>query len=256
MIKAERKNKIISLVNEHEIVSFDTIAGQLAVSSATIRRDVDELAAEGLIEKTRGGIVSLNHGRGMKEEPSLWARGSMNMEEKARMAAAALKYIKEDECIALASGTTVLELAKLLNNELRLSVVTYDLLIGVELSTRQHFDVLMVGGFIKKNYCSTHGFFAQDMMSRIRVDKAFISADAVDLSQGIMGYTEVDIGTKSKLIESANEVFLLCDHSKFNNLAFIKVCDIERVHHIITGKEIDENTLKTLKNMGVDCITV
>ena len=101
-------------------------------------------------------------------------------DEKRRLAAAASQFIEDGDCIAIASGTSVLELAKLLRNDLRLNIVTYDLLVALELANRAQFDVLMIGGSIKKAYYSTHRYFAEDMMKKIRVDKAFISADAGD----------------------------------------------------------------------------
>ena len=87
MIKEERKNRILELAESHEIISIDDIAQALEVSKATVRRDIDELDAEGSVEKTRGGIMSVNHK--LRIEPSLRMRSSMNVEEKARMAEAA-----------------------------------------------------------------------------------------------------------------------------------------------------------------------
>ncbi len=253
-MKEERKSKIVALVNEKEILSFDMMMDEFDVSSATIRRDIEELAADGLIQKTRGGILSMN--RRVKDEPSLRLRSSMNMDEKRRMAAAASQFIEDGDCIAIASGTSVLELAKLLKNDLRLNIVTYDLLVALELANRAQFDVLMIGGSIKKAYYSTHGYFAEDMMKKIRVDKAFISADAIDLKQGIMGYTSDDIGTKTLLLKSASQVFLLCDHTKFDTRAFIKICDLSCISHIITGEEIDQTILKSIVDMGIRVTTV
>ena len=140
MIKEERKNQILEMANSHEIISIDDIAEALDVSKATVRRDIDELAREGTVEKTRGGIMSVNHK--LRMEPSLRVRSNMNVEEKERMAQAALKYIRDKEYVVFDSGTTIRELARLVRGDCRITAVTYDLLTAVELAKRPQIDLL------------------------------------------------------------------------------------------------------------------
>ena len=249
MIKEERKSQILELVNSHEIISIDDIAAALDVSKATVRRDIDELAVEGTVEKTRGGIMSVSHK--LRIEPSLRARSNMNVDEKGRMAEAALKYVRDNEYIVFDSGTTVYELVRLIRGDSRLTAVTYDLLTALELAKRPQIDLLMIGGFLRKNYFSTYGFFAEGMLKRIRVDKAFLSADAVDLQQGIMGYTSDDIRLKQMIVEAAGEVILMCDHSKFSGQAFINICDLKKVSRVITGRELAPGIVEKLISMGI-----
>lgn len=249
MIKEERKNKILELANSHEIISIEDIAEALGVSGATVRRDIEELAAEGAVEKTRGGIMSMN--RRMRVEPSLRVRSNMNVEEKERMAQAALKYVKENAYIIFDAGTTVRELVKRICGNCKITAVTYDLLTAVELAKRPQVEMLMIGGFLRKKYYSTFGFFAEDMMKKLRVDVAFIGADTIDLEQGIMGYTPDDVKIKQMIMEAANEVILLCDHSKFDTQAFIHIAPLEKVSRIITGVELSPEITEQLTTMGI-----
>ncbi len=250
MIKEERKNRILELAESHEIISIDDIAQALEVSKATVRRDIDELDAEGSVEKTRGGIMSVNHK--LRIEPSLRMRSSMNVEEKARMAEAARKYIGDNEYVVFDAGTTIRELAKRIRGDRRLTAVTYDLLTAVELAKRPQMELLMIGGFLRKTYYSTYGFFAENILRKFRADKAFLSADAIDMEQGIMSYTPDDIQIKRLIVESAAEVILMCDHSKFDTKAFLNICDLKKVSRVITGRELSGDIVERLCAMGIE----
>jgi len=250
MIKEERKNKILELANSHEIISIEDIAEALDVSRATIRRDIEELASEGAVEKTRGGIMSVNHR--LRTEPSLRVRSNMNVDEKERMAQAALKYIQDKDYVIFDAGTTVRELVKMMRGDCKITAVTYDLLTAVELAKRPQVELLMIGGFLRKNYFSTFGFFAEEMMAKLRVDKVFVGADAIDMQQGIMGYTSDDVQIKKMIIEAANEVILMCDHSKFDMQAFIHIAPLKKVTRVITGRELSQDIVDKITSLGIE----
>lgn len=154
------------------------------------------------------------------------------------MAEAARKYIGDNEYVVFDAGTTIRELAKRIRGDRRLTAVTYDLLTAVELAKRPQMELLMIGGFLRKTYYSTYGFFAENMLRKFRADKAFLSADAIDMEQGIMSYTPDDIQIKQLIVESAAEVILMCDHSKFDTKAFLNICDLKKVSRVITGREL------------------
>ena len=131
MLKAERLQAIVDITNKEKIVTSEELMRQLNISKATARRDIEELSCQGLIQKTRGGAMSANH---TSLEPSFVKKKESNADEKARIAKAAREHISPGEKIILDSGTTVLELAKLVNDIPDLTVVTNDLHIASEVS--------------------------------------------------------------------------------------------------------------------------
>lgn len=249
MLRAERLNHIMIAVNQHEIIKIDALVQIAKVSKATIRRDIEELVSRGLIQKTRGGVMSAE--RVTAAEPCFRTKNSTHAEEKARIARAALSHIDYGDHVLLDAGTTVLELAKLIKSGKNITTVTYDLLIAMEIARHSNVDLMLVGGTLRRNYYSVYGYFAEKMLRDIRVNKAFLSADSIDLKQGIMSYTADDISLKKLIIECSNEVILLCDHSKFEANAFINIAPLDLVSRIIVGREISEPMLRRLKETGV-----
>ncbi len=249
MLSVERLNRIVDLVNKNGVVTIDFLIGELGVSDATVRRDILSLDATGAIKKTRGGAVSVGTGRSI--EPTLNAKKFLHSNEKQRIATAALKYINRGEKVYLDSGTTVLELAKLCKDFSDLTVVTNDFIIANELNANKNIDTLFVGGMVRRDFYSTYGLFAEQMLSDISVTKTFLSVDAVDVRQGIMSYAMDDVSVKKLSIKIAKETFLLCDHSKFDSRALINISRLENIHTIIVGKELSENIVQELRHSGV-----
>lgn len=249
MLVAERQNKVLEVINERGLITLDELLEIIQCSRATIRRDINSLYDKGLVRKTHGGAMSV--GIGTIAEPSLRIKSNTNMDEKCRIAAHVAAYLEKDEHVIFDSGTTILELAKLLDPIKPMTIVTYDLLVAMEVAKHPSIDLLMVGGILRKSYYSFYGYFAEELLSKVRADKAFVSADAVDLKEGLMSYTADDIAIKKRIIEAADEVFLLCDHSKFENCAFLNICSLSEIDHVITGKEIDAKVLEQLQTMKI-----
>lgn len=245
MLKIERMDMIVDFVNKKGIVTIEDIMKELNISAATVRRDITELSEKGSIQKIRGGATSIS--KSYTLEPSFVAKRMLNYDEKQRIAKAALKYIQPGNKIILDSGTTVLELAKLLKKFETLTVVTNDITIASELSSNPNLELLLIGGHVRKGYNSTGGYFAERMLDEIYVDKTFLSVDAIDPEQGIMSFTMHDINVKKQVVSIAKEVVLLCDHSKFISHALINLCHLDRINHIIVGKELDPTIIDRLK---------
>lgn len=250
MLQAERQDEILQLVDQEEIITIDKLVTHLQVSKATIRRDIDVLAAHQKLIKTRGGVLSMK--RSTDAEPSLRQRSVTNIEEKRRISRKAHELIAPGDHVIFDSGTTVLELVKLLDDQKIITAVTYDLLIAMELAKLHKTNLLMIGGELRKNYYSFYGYFAVNMLKFINVNKAFVSADAINPEQGLMSYTTDDVEIKKLILENAKEVYLLCDHQKFESKAFIKYAPLTAVDKIITGREAPEAVQRKLRSAGID----
>lgn len=204
--------------------------------------------------RTYGGAVSLT--AGTSNEPPFKVKKNFYTEEKMRIAEAACKYIKQGETILLDSGTTVLGMVKHLASEKNIMVATNDLIIATELAKNSEIDLTVIGGGLRKHFYTLIGFFTQMMLKEIHVDKLFLGVDAVDLKHGFMNYSVEEVPIKKLMIEAAKEVIVLCDHSKFESIAFLNICPINRVNRIITGKEINPEILNSIKEMDIEIETV
>ena len=249
MFSLDRMQQIISFVNEKEFVTIKELADHIGISQATIRRDIARLDEDGQVKKVPRGVVSIK--RSSFQEPALRTKKGSNTEEKERITDAALQYIHDGEHVIFDSGTTLLTLAKKMNNVKDLTVITYDMLIAFELAQFPSINLLMAGGILRKNFYSFYGYFTENMFSEMHVNKAFISCDALDTRLGIMSYSIDDITVKRCILESADEVILLCDHSKLDIKIFINVAPLSAVDRIIIGKEADPAIIAKLRENGV-----
>jgi len=204
-----------------------------------MRRDLKELGDQGLIEKVHGGAKPVigNH----TVEPPYIKRMFMNVEEKIRIAKAAMGLIAEKDIIILDSSTTTTELAKLLaKSDIKIVVITNDTQIAGLLTYTPNIDVVLIGGSIRKGFYSALGPFSENMWKEFHASKLFLGVDAIDTELGIMGYLIDEIKSKQVMIEQTKSRIILADHTKFSASSLIQICDIEKIDTIITGVELDE----------------
>ena len=248
ILRAERYEKIIQLVRDRAIVSVSEFCNELNASKATIRRDLNELHAKGFLKKTHGGAMVMS--TPTTEELPIEVRRLMRKDEKSRIADLALEYIKEDSSIFLDSGTTTFEIAEKLSTYQNLTILTNDINIAYEVSQNTQNNVIVAGGKLKKHSATLMGMFTEQMISQIHVDTAFISVDAVEMKHGFMDYNTDEIPIKREMIQNSRQSIVVCDHSKFQNAAFMTICPINDINLTITGRELDDLYVKKFEEAG------
>lgn len=253
MLREERFQMISQMVNQTPggVVSLEELGNCLDVSIATVRRDVDEMARRGFLEKTRGGVL-LRTQEESSLDPTYAMRLAVNMDEKNRIANAAFKYIQDGDNIMFDSGSTVLEMAKGLPRFHHLGIITYDLYVALELINKEFVDLLMIGGVFRQQYFSFHGYFAENAIRQMYARVAFIGADAVDLQGGIMSHNQDDVPLKQSMIRNSQQTILVCDHTKFGSFAFMHVAPLNKFDRVITGKELEEKYVSALREQEIE----
>jgi DeoR/GlpR family transcriptional regulator of sugar metabolism len=254
VLQIERHNNILALVEQNNFISIEELMAALQVSRSTIRRDLLDLEITNKLTRTRGGAVSKHDDTAIV--PDFEPRKSLHREEKRRIANAALNYIEEKDTILLDEGTTTVELAKLLDRYASLVVATYDLNIVKELGTMDNINLVVSSGAYKVSSNTVIGYFAEKFFSEIHADIFFLAVDAVDPQHGCMCYSMDEILIKKSMIRSAKKTILLVDHSKFETIDFLNVCGINEVNTIITGVEVNPETIAQLKDAGVNVVLV
>lgn len=254
MIREQRIELIRQELKGRGIVSVAELTKTLASSRSTIRRDLFELEEQKELKCIRGGAVA--QGKQAAYEPSFEMRQDLFVEEKRRIAERALEFICENSTVLLDSGTTTYELAKLLTCRKHMYIATNDLKSAMSLSVNPDISVIVLGGSIRTSHYSMNGFFTEEMIQQIHADTTFLSVDAVDLDAGLMGFSMEEIASKRLMIRSSQRTIVLCDHSKFDSVAFVNICPLREIDGIITGKEIDPAVLSKLEEQGIMVLTV
>ena len=248
MFAEERKQQIIEIINQKKKATVKELSLLFNASPGTIRNDLTELERLDLLSRTHGGAISNNKA---SFERKYVDKGINFPTEKYSIARHALNYIEDYDSIALDTGSTTLELAKLLNDKHYLTVVTNDLMIAMVLEDHPDATVMLVGGKVRKDFHCTIGPTASNMLAGIRVDKTFVGANGIS---PVMGLSTPDVDTaqiKSDLIKIAEEVILLCDSSKFSRASFMRFAELSELDLMITDSGAPRDKLNQLADTGL-----
>lgn len=251
LFSEERKQKILELINQKEKVTVAQLCQFFGMSSATIRNDLKELENTGLLKRTHGGAIA---NAKISFELDTEHKEQQFIEEKQKIAQTALSLIDDGDTVILDTGTTTLELAKLLDTKRALTVLTNDLKIALCLEEYNDINILFIGGFIKKKFHCTVGLIGNSMLSNLVVDKAFMGTNGFTLSNGA---TTPDIHQgemKKSMISIANKVIVLCDSSKIGTKLFYQFASAQEIDTLVTDSHIDTETKDRLELEGIEVI--
>jgi DeoR family transcriptional regulator of aga operon len=250
--QAERVGAILEQLSAHGSVSVADLAAELAVSPATIRRDLELLDDQRLLTRTHGGAVA----QGVLYELPLRYKTARHQEEKRRIAAEAASRVADGEAVGLTGGTTTTEVARVLVERQRLTVVTNALNIASELAIRPNLKLVVTGGWARSESYELVGPLAEQALAGLNLDTVFLGVDGISFEAGLMTHHEVEAHTNLALIERARRTIVVADSSKIGRTAFARICPIERVQELITDVEADPATLDAIREAGVVVTTV
>lgn len=250
VFREERLQKILSLAQELGRVSVAEMSHRFGVSEATIRRDLRELAARGLLHRTHGGAVL----PALPPEPPVVHRMLDQQEAKEKIGRAAASLVRDGESVFLGSGSTTAYVARNLVGRNNLTVVTNALNIASLLASAEGITVVLTGGYMRASELSLVGHIAEQSLREVRVDKVIIGMRAVSLEHGLTNDYLPEVMTDRAIIEMSDEIILVADHTKFGKVASAYVAPIERVTTIVTDPDLDAETVGALERMGIHVI--
>lgn len=246
-MRTRRLQEIVDYVNQERTASFSTLCTHFNTSPATMRRDLKVLGDEGLIERVHGGARTLQH-RMTREDYLYPQRLVRNVEEKKRIARRALEELHDGDVLILDSSTTVFELARLIaSSNLKLAVLTNDLMVASLLQDVPTIDLLSIGGSIRTSSSHATGVFAENMLMQLHADKLFLGVDAIDAAEGGLVCHVDEIKCKQLMVQQSRQRIVLCDHTKFLESGMALVCPVGSIDKIISGVNLDEGIASEFK---------
>lgn len=246
MSKTERLGRILELLARDGTVTVPALAGELGVSQATIRRDLQALGEQRLLERSHGGAVA--HGTA-HELPVRYRTG--RSEEKRRIARAAADLVTDGAVIALTGGTTTTEVARTLALRQGLTVVTNALNIAVELAVRPDLKLIVTGGVARSASYELVGSLADETLRGLNVDVAFVGVDGVDARRGLTTQNEVEAATNRALMARASSTIVVADASKLGRVALAQIAPVEAADRLITNEGADAEQVARLRSAGL-----
>lgn len=229
LMKAERQNLIMDILDKEKKVIASEISCRLNVSEDTIRRDLNELDEKGLLKRVHSGAIK----RG-PDAVDFSVREDVSIEEKIRLAKKAIKYIKPNSVILIDGGTTNYQLIKQIPKDLNCTIVTNSIPIISLLKYYPNIKVLSLGGFLHKQSLVNVGYDTIKQLESIHADVYFMGVSHIDNEIGITLVTLEECQTKQKMIEVSSEVIALVIKEKFGTVSNYVVGKMNVITNLIT----------------------
>lgn len=247
LFQGERHEFILERVRKYGRVEVAALAAALGVTGETIRRDLAQLQSQHLVRRQHGGAVPW---REWMFEPNLAIRESHNIDEKRRIAGAAVEEVPESGSVLIDSGSTALRLADVFPRDRSLTVFTNSLPIARSLAISDKPEVVMLGGTLRRRTMACVDESGPWALQDINVDVLFFSCDAVSLERGFSTPDRSEVALKQAMMRSARRSVMMLDHSKFREDQRYKYASIGDVDVIITDAEVGDSTAARLQEMG------
>ena len=233
LIPAQRRERIQELLAIRNIVRIADLSALLGASEATIRRDLEWLENEGILERTHGGAVQSQRAL---FEPEYLQRAQRHTEEKRKIGAAAAAQIEDGDIVFINSGTTTTQMVRHIRNNARVTVITNNLTAALEVG--QHgFELIMLGGDFQPKSNSVAGRFAIENLSKVYASKAFISVDGISIKHGFTVPSNAEAEIICLMLERTHgPITIVADHSKWGVVSNFEIARIDQIHRLITDE--------------------
>ena len=244
-----RKRLILQTINDYGSAEVQELANLLQTSTMTIRRDLIQLAASGLLYRTRGGAMNV----GLTTDMHRFAnKAAVNAERKDYICQIAAGEIQEGDIIFIDCGSTVFRLCPFIRNK-RITVITNSLPIAAELM-QSDVSINLVGGEVDKDRQAVHGLVADEHIARYRANRAFIGAGGISLQNGLSTNGEREASTTIAMAQQSEKTYLLCDSSKLETNKYVNFAPLSLFTVLVTDNLADADVLARYRQAGLTVI--
>jgi DeoR family fructose operon transcriptional repressor len=248
VISAERQHKILEMIDNDGIVYTKDLIRYFNTSRETIRRDLFELEAKSALKRVYGGAV-----KEQKETvlSPFEVRKQVNLAEKKDLAGKVCSIVKENMIIAMDTSTTNLVILQELEQHFKtLTIITNSLPISCEASKGNDFNLIMLGGSLNKKELCFDGQNTINMMHNYHADLFLLSCSGVSLQAGVTDLGEPNLQVKLAMKEISEKTVLVCNHTRFETTALLRVCPLSDVDGIITDSRIAKDLVNCYAKSG------
>lgn len=247
-----RRHSVLNAVNERGYASISELAKIINVSESTVRRDLEDLAEGGFIQKIHGGA--------MRQKSTTFERLhseklKIMTDEKSRIADYAVTLVHEGQSIFLDTGSTTLVLAQKLSTMKNLTVITDNLDIAYSVKFDDSTSVILTGGLCKRDFNVVLGPLTEEAIKNFKVDIAFVASDSIEMD-GVYNVNFLEVGVKKQLINCGRKTILVSDHTKFGSPALAFICPLSDIDLIITDEGLKPEYQIALKKQNVEYVMV
>src|SRR3954463_7384478 len=249
MLNAERRAVILESLKKDGRVVASELSSRFGVSEDTVRRDLRELAEEGLLQRVYGGAVPRS-----PVSPAFSRRKQESIPAKSAIGAAAAEFIRDGQVVMIDGGTTPLEVATRLPAERRVTVVTHSLPVATALAEHPHAHVILLGGSLWKESLVAVGAATVEGYLHVRADLCVLGTASLhpEIGVGVLNNEEAEV--KRAMIKGASEVMLVATAEKLNTSAPFIVGPASLVTRLVTDPGVPDDVVQAYRDVGVDVV--
>lgn len=248
MLKEERQQIILQIIDKEQKVIASDLSQRLSVSEDTIRRDLKELDRQGFIRRVHSGALKVG-----PPIVDFSTRQEIFHNIKIKLAKKALDFIKEDQVILIDGGTTNLHLVKQLPITFKATVITNSPPIATALSYHENIEVIMVGGTLFKQSMVNLGIDTVEALHTMRADLYIMGIYKIDPNLGISVPSLSESLVKRKMVSISNEILAMSTSDKLGSVSNHIVSLTNSLNYLIT-ENIDSTTKEQYKLQQVEVI--
>jgi DeoR/GlpR family transcriptional regulator of sugar metabolism len=246
MLTSQRKQLILDRLKQHGQVIAKDLSAELELSEDTIRRDLRELAATGLLQRVHGGALPAS-----PATANFATRETLASQTKIALGKKAAASIQNGQVILLDGGTTNTQLVRHLAPNLKATIITHSPSIAVELVSFEQIEVILLGGKLFKHSIVTTGAAAIQAISQIQADTFFMGVTAIHAKHGLSTGDLEEAHIKRALMNSAAETIVLASSEKIGAVSAYRIAALEGISELITDSSLPKDLKKALDKAGV-----
>ncbi|MET3803525.1 DeoR/GlpR family transcriptional regulator of sugar metabolism [Nakamurella sp. UYEF19] len=258
----ERWTALLDILGRDGRLDVAEAADELDVSAATIRRDLDHLAGQQLLSRTRGGAAPAS----VAYDLPLRYKTGRHTEEKFRIGTAAAALIRPGSVVAVNGGTTTSEVARALvtiptgldydaiGDNPAYTVVTNALNIANDLAVRRTIKLVVTGGVARPSSYELIGPLAEPALERLHLDYVVLGVDGFDVETGATAHHEGEASVNALMVRQSTTVIVVADASKLAHRSFARICPTSAVDILITDTAADPRLVADFENADVRVI--
>lgn len=228
----ERKQKILEILNREGRVKVTELSALFEISEVTIRMDLADLEAKGLLSRVHGGAVSSYKSY---YNMNMQQRMSANQEQKQSIARYIAGMIKEYDTVMFNAGTTTLTVFRMLPVNMNLSIVTNSIAIALEAGNNPNYNVVLLGGSIHSKHQFIYGDDAISQLMRYHADKLILSVDGITAGNGLTTFYNQEAELARTMLSHAATRIVAADLTKIGRTAFTCISEVSESDYIITN---------------------
>lgn len=243
-----RQREMLELARQQGFVAIEALAQHFAVTTQTIRRDVNALCNSGRLRRYHGGAGPASS----VENDAYAARQVLCRAEKQRIARRVASRIPNRASLFISLGTTAEEVARALIDHSDLRVITNNLNVATTLSDNATFEVITAGGVVRHRDRGVTGEATIDFMNQFRVDFAVMGISGIDQDGTMLEFDYREVRVLQAIMANARAVFLAADHTKFGRNAMVRLGDLSQIDGLFTDEPPPPAIRRMLEESAVE----